>query len=104
MELWVTAIALGIAIASPILAWWGSSKFFLGAFAEWKHASEEWRKSLGERLNQMEDAVTKAGLSLRVERNEKDILDLRGWKHAQVEPYIRAVDVLKERVDKLEDK
>jgi hypothetical protein len=104
MELWITIVAVAVAIASPILAWWGSSKFFLGAFGEWKRSSEEWRKGLGVRLDQMEDAVTKTGLLIRVVRNEKDILDLRGWKHEQVEPYIRAVEVLKERVDKLEDK
>jgi hypothetical protein len=104
MELWVTAIALAVAIASPILAWWGSSKFFLGAFGEWKQASEDWRKGLGRRLDEMEAAVTKAGLSIRIERNERDILDLREWKHVQVEPYVRAVEVLKERVDKLEEK
>lgn len=105
MELWATVIAgVVISIATAILSWWGTSRFFMGAFEEWKRASQEWRESLGRRLNEMENAVTKAGLAQRIERSEKDILDLREWKHTQVEPYIRAVDVLKERVDRLEEK
>lgn len=46
-----------------------------------------------------------AALTERVRRTEKDIQDLRDWKHLKIDPYVPgAIDGLKERVDRLDRK
>jgi len=59
-----------------------------------------------QRIEAKLDASEHEGIiATRLERVEEDILDLRRWKHESVDPYIpRAVDDLKERVDRWEAK
>ena len=92
------------AILSPMLAWWGASRFFAGQFSEWKRNSDHWRAVTDKRLEAMELALQSSSyavMSSRLQRAEQDILDLREWKHVRADPYISAVDVLKTRVDAL---
>jgi hypothetical protein len=105
MEWLIPAAMLVLAVLSPALAWWGSTRYFAGQFDAQQIATREWRTGIEKRLDGMDallQTVSYAAMLERVKRAEQDILDLRQWKHVKADPYIGAVDVLKTRVDSLE--
>lgn len=56
--------------------------------------------TLSDRLAAIETPIKR--IEDRVERAERDILNLREWNHTKGNPYIGAVDILKARLDALE--
>lgn len=105
MESWYIPVAtLLFSVLSPILAWWGSSRYFVGRYDEQQKATELWRGWMErkiESLDVMVRANTYAVLLGRVDRMEIDVGDLQSWQGSTGDGYVRAVDVLKERVDNL---
>lgn len=103
MPEWLLPVAaLAFTIITPFLAWWGSSRYFEGQWEQWREHSEEWRIGIGKRLDAI-DYTIQSGSSIlvRLERAERDILDLRQFKHERVEPYIRALDVQRSEIDQI---
>lgn len=101
----IPAVMLGIALLSPLLAWWGSTRYFAGMLSAQEEAAAAWRTGAESRLSQIETmlrANSYDAMLVRMARTEKDISDLREWKHVKADPYVGAVDVLKSRVDQLE--
>lgn len=106
---WLLPVAtLIMAVATPFLAWWGSSRYFTGQFEQWRANSEEWRHRTDNRLDAIDHTIQAGSwpaLVVRVARTEQDVLELRRWKHEKVDAYIpRAVDDLERRISRLEEK
>ena len=72
---------------------------FLARDAEREKYWNEWRISATRDVEQLKLERNFHG---RVTQCEDFIAELRDWKHEAVEPYIRAMGVLKDRVDRLE--
>jgi uncharacterized protein (UPF0335 family) len=74
-------------------------------FAQWRSDRQTMHEENLKHLSRIEgkiDIIPNIGVVIsRIERAEKDIDDLREWKHEKADPYIRAMDVIKERVDNL---
>lgn len=106
MPQWIQiAVVVVLAILSPVLAWWGSTRYFVGRFDEWKRHSEEWRRLTDVRLDNL-DPVKRAELAAQMEQRVKTLeieLDkIRKWRHERGDPYISALNALEPRVSKLE--
>lgn len=94
-----------IAVLSPLLAWWGSTRYFAGVVSAQQEAAQIWRQNCEKRLADIEEVLrtnSYSAMLVRMARAEQDITELRGWKHLKVDPYIGALDVLKSRVDTFE--
>lgn len=88
MDLIGPAVMLVLAIISPMLAWWGSSRYFNGRFEEWKRSSEDWRRNVDKRLDGVDNsarATLEENIRLRLDRLEKDVgthdTGIRGTVH-----------------------
>lgn len=106
-EWFIPAAMLLIALLTPLLAWWGSTRYFAGVISAQQEASVTWRESAEKRLGEIETALrasSYAVLKERMDRADQDILALRKWRHEKGDPYIGAVDALKYRVDELSRK
>lgn len=92
MPEWVVpAFMAAMACLSPLLAWWGSSRYFAGSMQAQQEAASAWRKDAERRLAEIESilrANSYSAMLVRMDRAEKDLDDLRRWKH-QVDPYIK---------------
>lgn len=61
-------------------------------------------KRLDKRIDEIATLIhstDQAVISVKVARAEQDILDLRKWKHEKADPYIGAMNAMKDRVDSL---
>lgn len=108
-QLILSAIGLLVVLLSPILAWWGSSKFFEGRLEQWQANSDSWRAFATQRFETLEatmktlaDAAVYRRLNVLEENLAAQIDYVSEMKHLVIDPYIRAVEVLKTRVDYLD--
>lgn len=103
------ALTVSISIAaSTIIAAFGSYwafriqfERFLARDTEREKYWNEWRLNITREVEQLKSERNFHG---RIEQVEKFIDELRLWKHENVEPYIRAVGLLKDRLDRVERK
>lgn len=100
---------VALALISPALAWWGTTKYFTGKVQQWiddtEQSTKEWRTDVGRRLQVLEEQMTdteKAVLATKVETMGQEIWSLREWKHLRGDPYVNAMDALNKRVERLE--
>lgn len=98
-----------LAIASPAIAWWGTTRYFVGKVQQWidnnEASTREWRAEVSTRLQALEvhfRNTEQAVISTKVDSLVSEVWALRKWKHERAEPYIGAVDALKNRVDQVE--
>lgn len=112
MQAWEAFVAplltLLLAIVSPVLAWWGSTRYFNGRFEEWRKASDEWRKRMEDKLERFDIAGTlratlDENVKLRLQTLEREVTALRRWKHTKGERYVGALDAVNSRIHKLEE-
>lgn len=105
---WLLATATFLlAIVSPVLAWWGSNRYFTGRWEEQSVSTAQWRVTVEKRMDsidQMLQTMSFSAVMLRLQRIEEDIERLRSWQESEGTAYIRATDVLNERVGALEGK
>lgn len=101
----VVTVCISIA-ASTLIAAFGSYwafriqfERFLARDTEREKHWTEWRAGVTRDVEQLKAERNFHG---RIEQVEEFIDELRLWKHEAVEPYIRAVGLLKDRVDRLE--
>lgn len=82
---------LVMALLSPLLAWWGSTRYFAGVMNAQQEAAVAWRKDAEKRLGDIEAILrtnSYSAMVVRMDRAEVDIRDLRTWKH-QADPFIK---------------
>lgn len=73
---WVLAgIGLILSIVSPIIVWWGSSRYFTGQFEQWKENVRERFDRLQQRIEGIE------AMKVRLEDARTEIKELRQIKH-----------------------
>lgn len=108
MPTWmIPAAMLLIALLTPLLAWWGSTRYFAGVITTQQEAAVTWREAAEHRLFEIEKALRESSYAVlkeRVDRADQDIQSLRKWRHEKADPYIGAMDMLKARVDSLDVK
>jgi hypothetical protein len=98
-----------VAICSPIVAWWGTTRYFTGKVQQWIEANEQatrdWRDEVAARLQALEAHfrnTEQAVIATKVESITKEVWSLREWKHARGEPYVGAMDAMNQRVTRIE--
>lgn len=82
---------LVLALLSPLLAWWGSTRYFAGVMNAQQEAAVIWRETAEKRLGEIEKALRESSYAVlkdRMDRADIDILALRTWRH-QIDPFIK---------------
>lgn len=107
MPEWLLPLAAFIfMMATPILAWWGSTRYFTGRFDEQQLHTRQWRELIEkqlEHINATLSANSYAAMLVRMQHVEEDLTRIHRWKHTVVDPYIPgAVDAMKHRLDRLD--
>lgn len=100
---------LAIAVLSPMIAWWGTARYFSGKVQQWIETTEkstlEWREEVAARLQALEAHfrnTEQAVVATKVEALTTEVWGLRQWKHTRAEPYIGAMDAMNQRVTRIE--
>lgn len=94
---------LGI-IISPIAAYVAfriSFERFLAKDTEREKHWMRWQDSVSKDVEQLK---AERNFHVRIAQCESFIDELREWKHEKVDPHVRALGVLKDRVDRMEKK
>lgn len=102
----ISAAGFVFMLAAPVLAWWGSNRYFTGRFDEQQRNTQEWRMNVEQRLRNIDTTLTAnsyAVLAVKMEHVEQDLAGMHRWKHEVIDPYVPgAINALKERLDKIE--
>ena len=99
---WITVLFAAI---SPLLAWWGSTRYFSGRFVEWRKSSDEWRDRVDKRLESFDvgsRAALDENIKLRISRLESELDNVREWKHLRAEPKLGMLNAIITRIDRVE--
>lgn len=106
MPYWTLPVAmLLLAVMSPMLAWWGSNRYYIGRWEEQSRSTTEWRVAIEKRMDSVDSTlktISYATVAAELLRIKDDVIRLREWQESEGIAYIRAVDVLNERVKSLE--
>lgn len=95
---------LVLTVAAPMLAFWGSNKYFKGRLDQWQKGIENWQRHMDGQILELRQAFERSNVAVlasRLETAEREIESLREWKHVRVDPYVGAMDGLKAQVDGL---
>jgi hypothetical protein len=100
-------IPIAFAVVSSALFWWGAYRYFTGQISEWRKGVDEKQAELVRRLERHIDKDDIAHEKVAIisndqKRDQKDIQDLRDYKHSTVVPYVGAMDAMNRRVERIE--
>ncbi|MGL4296795.1 MAG: hypothetical protein ACRCTG_13870 [Aestuariivirga sp.] len=101
----ILTVSISIVVSTLIAAFGSFWAFriqferFLARDSEREKHWDEWRQTVNRDVEQLK---AERNFDVRIQHVENFIDELRDWKHEAVEPYIRAMGLLKDRVDRLE--
>jgi hypothetical protein len=101
----IITVCISIAVSTLIAAfgsYWAFRIQFERFLARDTEREKHWARWQEQVSRDVEQLKAERNLHGRVSQCESFIEELREWKHVVVEPYIRAVGSLKDRVDRLE--
>lgn len=93
-----------LAVLSPVLAWYGSTRYFAGKLEEQQNNTKEWRQLVEKRLDGIEGRLEQSSwgvLQNRMGRAEQDILDVRRAIEERIKTLHERIEIIGKRTHDL---